>query len=103
MSSTRRTFVVQLAGAGALIAAPIAYAQGAKVEETDAQAAALGYRADTAKVDEKKYPKHAAAQKCANCQLFQGKAGDAAGGCPIFAGKQVSAAGWCSAWAKKVA
>lgn len=103
MSSTRRTFVVQLAGAGALIAAPIVCAQGAKVEETDPQAAALGYKADTAKVDEKKYPKHAATQKCATCQLFQGKAGDAAGGCPIFAGKQVSAAGWCSAWAKKVA
>lgn len=84
------------------IAAPIAYAQGVKVEEADPQAAALGYRADTAKVDEKKYPKHDAAQKCATCQLFQGKAGDTTGGCPIFAGKQVSATGWCSAWTKKV-
>ena len=38
---------------------------------------------------------------CANCALYQGKAGDAAGACPLFAGKQVSAKGWCSAWAKK--
>jgi hypothetical protein len=38
---------------------------------------------------------------CANCALFQGKAGDAWGGCPIFAGRQVAAKGWCSAWAKK--
>ena len=34
-------------------------------------------------------------------QLFQGKAGDAAGGCGIFPGLQVSAKGWCSAYVKK--
>ena len=39
--------------------------------------------------------------KCSNCQVYQGKAGDAAGGCPIFAGKSVTANGWCSAWVKK--
>ena len=62
---------------------------------------ALGYKDDSTKVDAKKYPKHAPAQTCANCQLFQGKATDATGGCPLFAGKQVAAAGWCSAWNKK--
>ena len=65
------------------------------------QAVALGYKADTTKVDAKKFPKHAATQNCANCALFQGKAGDKAGGCPLFAGKTVTATGWCSAWAKK--
>jgi hypothetical protein len=54
-------------------------------------------------VDAKKYPNHTASQNCASCQLFQGKAKDAAGGCPLFAGKQVVATGWCSAWAKKAA
>ncbi|HUH40436.1 MAG TPA: high-potential iron-sulfur protein, partial [Castellaniella sp.] len=37
----------------------------------------------------------------ANCQLFQGKAGEDWGPCPIFGGKQVSAKGWCSAYTKK--
>jgi len=76
-------------------------AQGAPLAETDPQAVALGYKADTTKVDAKKFPKHAATQNCANCALFQAKAGDKTGGCPLFAGKSVTANGWCSAWAKK--
>ena len=75
----------------------------AMVDEKDAAAVGLGYAADTTKVDAKKYPKHAKEQNCANCQLYAGKAKDAAGPCPLFAGKQVSAKGWCSAWVKKAA
>jgi hypothetical protein len=103
MSSSRRHFFMQIAGAGTLLASSRAFAQaaGPKVDENDAQAAALGYRQDSTKVDIKKYPKHEATQKCGTCALFQGKAGDAAGPCPLFAGKQVSSGGWCSAWAKK--
>jgi len=71
------------------------------VAETDPQAGALGYKAESSKVDAKKYPTHAATQNCGNCALFQGKAGDKAGMCPLFAGKQVAAAAWCSAYAKK--
>ena len=63
----------------------------------------LGYVANTTKVDAKKYPKHAKEQNCGNCQLYAGKAKDAAGPCPLFAGKQVAAAGWCSAYVKKAA
>lgn len=85
----------------AAIAAPRARAQAAKLDEKDPQAAGLGYRHDTTKVDAAKFPKHTAQQQCSNCALFQGKAADAWGGCPIFAGKQVSGKGWCSAWAKK--
>lgn len=80
----------------ALAATPMA-------DEADPQAMALGYKHDTALVDAKKYPAHAASQQCANCQLFQGKAADAAGGCPLFAGKQVASKGWCSAWSKRAA
>jgi hypothetical protein len=99
--SNRREFIVQLSlGTGALVAGQ-AMAQGAPLAETDPQAVALGYKADTTKVDAKKFPKHAATQNCANCALFQGKAGDKTGGCPLFAGKSVAANGWCSAWAKK--
>ncbi len=71
------------------------------VDEKDGMAASLGYVADGAKVDTKKYAKYAAAQQCANCQLYQGKAGATAGPCSIFAGKNVAAKGWCSAYAKK--
>jgi len=99
--SNRRTFLMQVAVAGTALAASQAQAQGAKVDEKDPAAVGLGYAADTAKVDAKKYPKHANDQKCSNCALYQGKAGDAAGGCPLFAGKQVVSGAWCSAWAKK--
>ena len=101
--NNRRTFMLKVIAAGAALGAARAHAQaaGPKVEETDPQAVALGYKQDSATVDGKKYPKHEAAQRCSNCQLFQGKATDAAGACPLFAGKQVAAAGWCSAWAKK--
>ena len=85
------------AAAQALAQAP------AMVDEKDAAAAGLGYAADTTKVDAKKYPKHANEQNCANCQLYSGKAKEAAGPCPLFAGKQVAAKGWCSAWVKKAA
>ena len=59
------------------------------------------YKADATKVDKAKNPKFTAGSNCANCALFQAKAGAAAGGCPLFAGKQVAAKGWCSAYAKK--
>ena len=95
----RRVFLMTLAASGAALATG-AQAQ-TMVDEKDAQAAAVGYVADAKRVDGKKYPKFAADQNCANCALYQGQAGDKAGGCPLFAGKQVAGAGWCSAWAKK--
>ncbi len=102
-SHNRRVFMLQLtAGSAVLVAGRSALAQGAPmVNESDQQAVALGYAADSSKVDQKKYPKHAAGQTCAGCQLFTGKAGDASGPCGIFPGKAVSAKGWCSAWVKK--
>ena len=98
--TSRRTFIqiVPFAGA-ALLGARTAFA--ADVDAKDPQAVALGYVADATKADKAKYPKYAAGQDCATCQLYQGKAGDASGGCPLFAGKTVTAKGWCSAFAKK--
>ena len=101
-TSTRRVFMLQVAAGASTLAATHAMAQAAPMlAETDPQAVALGYKADTTKVDAKKFPKHAATQNCANCALYAGKPKEAAGACPLFAGKQVAAAGWCSAWAKK--
>lgn len=102
-SVPRRTFMLQVVAAGSALAGTQVMAQtaGAKLEESNPQAIAMGYKHDTTKVEQAKFPKHAAAQNCSNCVLFQGKGKDALGGCPIFAGKQVSASGWCSAWVKK--
>ena len=98
---TRRVFMMQMAtAAGATLVAQQASAQ-AMVAESDPQAAGVGYKADGSKVDKAKFPKYAASQNCANCALYQGKAGAASGGCGLFPGKQVAAKGWCSAWAKK--
>jgi len=71
------------------------------LDENDATAKALGYLADTTKVDAKKYPNHKADQTCANCNLAQGAATDAWRPCSIFPGKAVNAKGWCAAWVKK--
>ncbi len=71
------------------------------VDEADSTAKSLGYVADAKKADAKKYKQYAAGHMCGNCQLFGGKATDAAGPCSIFPGKQVAAKGWCSAWVKK--
>jgi len=102
MNPTRRTFVIHsVVGASVLTAGSLAYAAPPMVQDTDPQAIALGYKTDGTKTDKVKYPKYAASQDCANCALYQGKAGDATGGCPLFAGKQVAGKAWCSAWTKR--
>jgi High potential iron-sulfur protein len=104
MTTSRRIFVIQsLTGVGALAAltASLTAVAQTAVNETDAQAVALGYRSDGAKTDVKKYPSYNASQSCGACVLFQGKSTDTTASCPIFGNKEVSAKGWCSAWAKK--
>ena len=99
--TTRRVFILQSVVGTSALASGMVMAAAPMVDEADGAAKGLGYVADTAKADAKKYPKHAAAQMCSNCALYQGKAADAAGGSPLFAGKQVAGKGWCSAYAKK--
>ena len=99
--SNRRTFMMQLGLGSTILLANKSFAQAPMLAETEPQADALGYKADTSKVDQKKYPKHVPAQACKNCALYQGKPTDAAGGCVLFAGKQVAGNGWCSAYAAK--
>lgn len=98
-SSPRRSFVLQLALGGACLATG-ARAQPARVDEADESAVALGYRHDTTQVDAKKYPQHAASQRCVNCSFWQGAATDAWAGCSMFGRKQIAANGWCVAWRK---
>jgi hypothetical protein len=102
MPSSRRIFIRNAVGAGALLASARSFAADPpKVAESEPAAAALGYKLDTTKVDTAKFPKHTNDQRCGNCQLYQGKPGDAFGPCAIFAGKLVSSSGWCNAWVKK--
>ncbi len=100
---SRRAFVVSvMAGSTAFTASQVAaQAAAPMLPETDPQATALGYKADTTKVDKAKFPKHEASQLCSGCQLYQAKPTDAAGPCTLFPGKQVAGKGWCSAWVKK--
>src|SRR5438128_2204994 len=96
--------------AAATLAAPAALAALSGVaqaqdlphqDEADPTASALGYKHDTTKADDKKFPSHKPEQKCAGCNLALGKPADAWRPCTIFPGKAVNSNGWCSAWVKK--
>ena len=98
---TRRAFIGRAAAVCAAFGpATPSFAQST-LAESDAQATALGYKADASKLDKIKQPKYVAGQICANCALYQGAAGSAVGGCAVFGSKLVAAKGWCSAWNKK--
>ena len=73
------------------------------LDESDARASALGYRADAKKVDRQKYPNFKPGTDCDDCIQYEGKKKDAFGPCKIFPGKAVSAKGWCSAFQPKQA
>lgn len=72
----------------------------AKLEESDPQAQALGYKHDAGAVDGAAYARYQAGQLCENCGLYQAGQGSEAGwgGCSIFPGKLVNAKGWCNAY-----
>ncbi|MCV0438718.1 MAG: high-potential iron-sulfur protein [Hydrogenophaga sp.] len=99
----RRVFLLSQVATGSalLLSAGAAHAQPVMVSEKDPTAVALGYTADSARVNPKRFPNHTSAQKCGSCQLYAGRAGDGFGDCRIFTGKQVPAIGWCSAYVLK--
>ena len=102
MLKKRRQFVFRVAPlAGAALVLPrIAPAQSVPaLTETDPMAVALGFRLDTAKVDQAKFPKHTNDQTCANCLHFT-KAGADDARCDIF-NKMVPKGGWCSGYSKR--
>ena len=76
-------------------------AAGQRLEETDPQAQALGYKHDASKVDKAKFKTYQPGQLCSSCAHFQAKGNEEWAPCAIFAGKQVAAKGWCAAWQKK--
>jgi hypothetical protein len=100
-TSNRRIFMMQIAAAsGALACGRQALAAPKKVEESEPKAASLGYRHDTSQVDKKRFPKHAASEKCTNCMAWLGKPTDAWAECDLMADRLVSGNGWCSSYVK---
>ena len=71
-----------------------------KLAEDDPMAQAMKYVNDASTVDAASRPNPAEDQRCSNCALIQGDAGDWRP-CQIFPGKVVNANGWCSVWAPK--
>jgi High potential iron-sulfur protein len=82
----------------------LAFAQSTlkKVEETEPKATAIGYRHDSTKVDQARYPKHDAAQKCQNCLAWAPeKPTDEWGECDLMSDRMVNRNGWCSSYKKQ--
>ena len=92
----RRIFMLSVASAAAT--APLAVQAQKRVEESDDNAVALGYKHDTTKVDNAKYPQHKKDQLCNNCSFWQGSKTDEWAGCAMFGRKQIAAKGWCAAY-----
>lgn len=110
INSSRRRFFGQLAVASVGVAVVLvtteqASAQAAlpELSESDPTGAALGYRADSSKVDAAKYPNHKPDQMCSGCNLVQGNGADDLRPCAIFPGKSVRNKGWCAAFVPKPA
>jgi hypothetical protein len=99
----RRKFVLAAVAAApaALVLRSAGAAELPHAAETDAAAAALGYKLDATTVDTAKYKQYKAGAVCSGCRYFQGKAGDQFGPCTILPGKAVHASGWCSVFAAK--
>ena len=98
----RRQFVLRLAPLTAAVAIlpRLGHAQGLPaLTETDPMALALGFKLNTADVNQAKYPKHSKDQSCANCLHFM-QPGAATARCDLF-NKVVPAGGWCGGYSKR--
>ncbi|WP_206997993.1 high-potential iron-sulfur protein [Trinickia mobilis] len=98
MKATRRSFLIASVGVGSSLILAQRVNALEPLSESDPQALSYGYQADASKVDKRKFSTYQAGQECANCSLYQGKAGAPSGGCVLFGAKQVAAHGWCSAY-----
>jgi len=96
-SNNRRVFMLHtLVGASVVTTAHQAQAaaETEAVKETDAYPKSMGFRLNTADVDQTKYPRHTVEQHCSQCQLFKGNAGEQTGNCSFFK-RVVPVNGWC--------
>ena len=96
-SPSRRRFLARALAVAAVV--PLGLKAGparalSPLSPDNAQAKALKYTPDAAKVAD---PAYKPGSSCANCQFFTADTG----ACQIFPGHSVKATGWCAAWAKK--
>jgi len=100
--TSRRVFMMQVATASTMLLGRRAIAQGApRLQETDPEAVAVGYKQDHTKIDKARFPKKAANDHCTLCKAFMGKPGDAWANCALVDEKLVNANGWCSSYVLK--
>jgi hypothetical protein len=98
----RVVLFVPVATGIACLAATSAQAALKKVEESEPKATAIGYRHDSTKVDQVRYPKHDAGQKCLNCLAWAPeKPADEWGECDLMSDRMVNRNGWCSSYKKQ--
>jgi hypothetical protein len=97
-SGTRRVFMLHAVTAAAAVAVQgTALAEGDRpepVKETDPYPKSMGFRLNTANVDQAKFPRHEITQKCSECQLFSRHGSEATGTCSFFK-RTVPQDGWC--------
>jgi hypothetical protein len=95
--SNRRVFMRRVvAGSTVLATAHSVRAQAPeKLAETDPYAKSMGFKHDTTKVDQARYPRHTAEQMCSKCQLWDGKPGADFAACSFFGDRHTPANGWC--------
>ena len=100
--TSRRRFIELVPVAGtALLWSHTASAQTSHLEENDPHALVLGYVADAARADAKKFPKFVPGAICGGCEFYLAKPSEPWGPCTIFPRKLVAAKGWCDAFAKR--
>jgi hypothetical protein len=105
--SRRDALKTAVAAAFGLASARLGWAsQGKELPRlTDANpaAASLEYTEDTNNVDARKFPKHTAAQRCANCKYFEVAAmsGGPYAPCKLYPGNEVNVNGWCAGYVAK--
>jgi hypothetical protein len=98
---TRRSFISKTASfCGISIVCNVAMGQPT-LNENSPKALSLRYKTDATTVNAVKFPRYSSGQRCGNCALFQGKAGDVSGRCSLVVGDQVSAFGWCDSYVRK--
>jgi hypothetical protein len=91
----RRVFILKvIAASTALGAAQQSAFAAEKLSPTDPYAKSMGFKLNTEEVDQTKYPRHTAEQKCHACQLWNGADADF-GNCSFFDGAITPKNGWC--------
>lgn len=72
---------------------------GAKLQEDDPLALAVGYHDDADAVDAARFPRWQEGTNCSTCRWFEGAVATPSGLCGLLSGAVVSASGWCNGYA----